>query len=180
MRRHWTFASAMLGMISAAFADPAPLEPSSFSANAQFSVDSGAVSSASAAVATIEARNLAPGYSWLRIYFYSGPLSKEDIAGAMNGKVNSRWNGVIQLTVDKDLKITQVDMSIPGHGCTIAPFEQEVRAFPQEYRFDGQNLILKSKGSYVCDMKFMGIPNQKFEWNIDLTVPVFEKVKSRK
>lgn len=51
MWRHWTFATAVLCIISTAFADPIPLDPSSFETNAQLSVDSGAVSSASAAVA---------------------------------------------------------------------------------------------------------------------------------
>ena len=68
-------------------------------------------------------------------------------------------------------------MSVPGHACTIAPYEQDVKTFLQEYRFDGKKLRLKSKGSYVCDMKFMGIPNPKFGWEVDLNTEVFEKVK---
>jgi hypothetical protein len=47
----------------------------------------------------------------------------------------------------------------------------------QDYQFDGKNLKLKSKGSYVCDMKFMGIPNPKFGWEIDLNTVVYEKVR---
>ena len=56
-------------------------------------------------------------------------------------------NGVIQLTVDKDFKVTRVDMAVPGHTCTIAPFEPERKNFLQTYQFDGKNLKLKSKGS---------------------------------
>jgi hypothetical protein len=88
-------------------------------------------------------------------------------------------NAVIQLTVDKDSKVTQVDMAVPGHTCTIAPFEDEVKSLLQSYRFDGKNLKLKSKGSHVCDMKFLEIPNQKFGWNIDLSIPVFEKMSAQ-
>jgi hypothetical protein len=88
---------------------------------------------------------------------------------------NSR--AVIQLSVDKDSKVWQVDMSIPGHTCTVAPFEPDVKAFFEDYQFDGKKLRLQSKGSYVCDMKFMGNPNPKFNWEIDLNTTVFEKVK---
>lgn len=152
--------------------------------------------SLSSAVATIEPRTGAPGYSWVRIHFYSFPLTAEDVAGAMNGDVSSlekKWikmagnppeynksNAVVQLTVDKDWKVWQVDMSIPGHACTIAPFENDVKSFLQSYEFDGKHLKLKSKGSYVCDMKFMGIPNQNFGWDIDVNLPVFEKAKPKK
>ena len=83
----------------------------------------------------------------------------------------------IQLSVDQNSKVWQVDMSVPGHGCTIAPFEPDVKAFLQDYQFDGNNLKLKSKGSYVCDMKSLGIPDQKFTWDIDLHAAVYKKVK---
>ena len=40
----------------------------------------------------------------------------------------------------------RVDMAVPGRTCTIAPFEKDVKSFLQDYRFDGKNLRLKSKG----------------------------------
>ncbi len=92
--------------------------------------------SLSGAVATIEARPNTPGYSWVRINFYSFPLTAEDVVGAVNGDIESldrKWNkkasnpqdynnshAVLQLSVDRDLKVWQVDMSVPGHTCTIA------------------------------------------------------------
>ena len=149
--------------------------------------------SLSTAIATIEPRLGAPGYSWLRISFYSFPVAADDIAGIVKGDTSSMdkkrskmagnskdYNNAyafIQLSVDQNSKVWQVDMSVPGHGCTVASFEQEVKNFLQDYRFDGKNLRLKSKGSYVCDMKFMGIPNQKFGWEMDLNTEVFQKVK---
>jgi len=175
-----------------ALSGPAPVDPNSFHTNANFSVDNNAMS-LSSAVATIEPRLGAPGYSWIRISFYSFPVTTDDIAGIMKGDAGSmdkKWNkkasnpkdynnsyAVIQLSVDKNSKVWQVDMSVPGHSCTIAPFEQDVKTFLQDYQFDGKNLKLKSKGSYVCDMKFMGIPNPKFGWEIDLNTVVYEKVK---
>ena len=112
--------------------------------------------SLSTAVATIEPRLGAPGYSWLRIYFYSFPVAADDLAGILKGDTGSmdkKWNSkasnpkdynnsraVIQLSVDKSSKVWQVDMSVPGHTCTIAPFEQDVKTFLQSYEFDGKNL----------------------------------------
>jgi hypothetical protein len=190
MRYSWLCAAVMFFIVGIALADPIPLDPSSFNTSAKFSVDNH-VMSLSSAVATIQARPSAPGYSWLRINFYSFPLTAEDIAGAMHGNTESmdrKWNrkannpkdysnsyAEIQLSVDKNSKVWQVDMSIPGHTCTIAPLEPDVKNFLQNYQFDGKNLRLKSRGSYVCDMKFMGIPNQTFGWDIDLNIPVFEK-----
>jgi hypothetical protein len=168
------------------------VDPNSFHTSASFSVDNN-VMSLSSAVATIEPRLGAPGYSWLRISFYSFPVTADDIAGVMKGDTSSmdkKWNqkashpkeynsshATVQLSVDQSSKVWQVDMSVPGHACTIAPFEPDVKTFLQTYRFDGKNLRLRSKGSYICDMKFMGIPNQKFGWDIDLNTAVFEKVK---
>jgi hypothetical protein len=115
----------------------------------------------------------------------------EDIPGAVNGNVQSihkKWNNrasnpsdyntsnaFIRLSVHSSFKVWQVDMALPGHTCAVAPFEQDVRNFLQTYQFDGKKLKLKSKGSYVCDMKFMAIANQIFGWDIDLNIPVFEK-----
>ena len=182
---------AMIFIISPLFAFPAAIDPRAFDTTAKFSVDRN-VLSLSTGIATIEPRQGAPGYTWLRIGIYSFPVTAEDIPGVMNGNIESmdrKWkkkasnpsdyntaNAVIQLSVDGNFKIGQVDMAVPGHTCTIAPFEQDVRSFLQDYQFDGKRLKLKSKGSYVCDMKFMGIANQTFGWEIDLDTPVFEKL----
>ena len=192
LRYLWFFAVLVLCVAMPVFSGPASIDPNSFHTSANFSVDNNAMS-LSTAVATIEPRLGAPGYSWLRISFYSFPVAVDDIAGILKGDTGSmdkKWNkkasdpkdynisnAVIQFSVDKNLKVWQVDMSVPGHSCTIAPFEPDVKNFLQDYQFDGKNLRLKSKGSYVCDMKFMGIPNQKFAWDIDLNTAVFEKVK---
>jgi hypothetical protein len=188
----WFFAALVLCAAAPVLSGPSSVDPNSFHTNAKFSVDNEAMS-LSTAVATIEPRPGAPGYSWLRIYFYSFPVATDDMPAVMRGDASSmdrKWNkkasnpndydtsrAVVQLSVDKDSKVWQVDMSIPGHTCTVAPFESDVKAFLQDYRFDGKNLRLKSKGSYVCDMKFMGNPNPKFSWEIDLNTTVFEKAK---
>jgi hypothetical protein len=192
MRSLIFFSVLVISAAGPALSGPASVDPNSFHTNANFSVDNDAMS-LSTAIATIEPRLGAPGYSWLRISFYSFPVAADDIAGILKGDTssmdkkrnkmagnsmdNNNSYAFIQLSVDQNSKVWQVDMSVPGHGCTVAPFEQEVKNFLQDYRFDGKNLRLKSKGSYVCDMKFMGIPNQKFGWEMDLNTEVFQKVK---
>jgi hypothetical protein len=192
MRYLWFFTALILCAAGPALSSPATVDPNSFHTSANFSVENDAMS-LSTAVAKIELRLGAPGYSWLRIYFYSFPVASDDIAGILKGdpgSMDKKWNSkasnpkdynnsraVLQLSVDKDSKVWQVDMSVPGLACTIAPFEQDVKAFLQNYQFDGKNLRLKSKGSYVCDVKFMGNPHPKFGWDIDLNTAVFEKVK---
>lgn len=192
MRYLSLFVALVLCAAGEVLSGPLSIDPNSFHTNANFSVNENAMS-LSTAVATIVPRPGAPGYSWLRIYFYSFPVAADDMAGVLKGDTGSmdkKWNrmasnpkdynnsrAVIQLSVDKDAKVWQVDMSIPGYTCTIAPFEQDVRNFLQEYRFDGKKLRLKSKGSYTCDMKFAGNANPKFGWDIDLNAAVFEKVK---
>ena len=195
MRRVCYMAGIVFCVLGVAAGHPPPLDASSFRTNAEFSVDD-TILTLSSAVATIEPRSNAPGYSWLRITFYSFLLTAEDVAAVAKGDIEplertwsrttndaKKYNtshAVIQLSVDKAFKVWQVDMSVPGHTCTIAPYEQDVRSFLQDYGFDGKRLRLRSKGSYVCDMKSLGIPDQKFGWQIDLNVPVFEKVNAER
>jgi hypothetical protein len=194
VRYFWPFVAGLLCLPLPASARPTPIDPGTFETNATFSVDN-RLSTLSTAIATIEARRNAPGYSWLRINFYSFPPTTEDLTGVLEEKVESRdkkrmkkasnaqdgssSNAVIQLSVDKQLRVWQVDMALPGHTCTIAPLEGDVKKFLQNYQFDGKNLKLRSKCSYVCDMKFMGILNQTFGWDMDVSIPVFEKVNAK-
>jgi hypothetical protein len=190
MRYLCFLAAAIICLISPVLADPAP-QSQNFNTNASLSVDNAALT-LSSAVAIAEARNFPAGYSWVRIHFYAFPLTPDDIAAARTGNVQSldskanknsfdpkthtSSHGTIQLSVDGDFKVWQVDMSIPGHGCTIAPFEKDVQSFLQTYHYDGKNLRLKSKGSYVCDLKAVGAGEKTYKWDIDVTLPVFEKL----
>jgi len=194
MRNHWLFATVVACSIIPTSADPAP-QNSKFHTNANLSVDNTALT-LSSAVAITEARKYPAGYSWVRIHFYPFPLTSVDIAAAKTGnvdsldkkvnnnsfdpKVHTNSYGVMQLSVDKDFKVWQVDMSIPGHACTIAPFEKDVQSFLQTYHYDGKNLRLKSKGTYICDLKAVGAGDQTYKWDIDVTLPVFEKLSLKK
>lgn len=194
MRCTWLLIAAMICLISPALLNPAP-QNQTLHTNANLSVDNTALT-LSSAVAISEARKYPAGYSWVRIHFYPFPLTSDDIAAAKSGdvqpldkkvnnnsydpKVRTNSFGVIQLSVDKDFKVWQVDMSIPGHACTIAPFEKDVQSFLQTYHYDGKNLRLKSKGSFVCDLKAVGAGEKSYKWDIDVTLPVFQKPPTQK
>jgi hypothetical protein len=182
---------ALLAIIAIGVAAaPAGPDPAVFRTLARFSVGNTAMT-LSSVVAVMEPSRLAAGYSWVRISFYAFPFTAEDIAGASSGSTDSlqrRWNqlavnpalyrtsyAAIQLSVDRDFKVWQVDMAVPGHSCTIAPFEADVRRFIQTYQADAKRLRLKSAGSYVCDMKSVGQANETFSWDLDVNLPVFEK-----
>ena len=181
MRYLWIFTPLVLCLAGPVLSGAVSIDPNSFHTHANFSVGTDAMS-LTTAVATIEPRLGAPGYSWVRIYFYSFPVAEDDMAGIVKGdtaSMDKKWNSkasnpkdynasraVVQLSVDKSFIVWQVDMSIPGYTCTIAPFEPDVKNFLQTYQFDGKSLRLKSKGSYTCDMKFMGNANPKFGWDI--------------
>jgi hypothetical protein len=189
MRYFSCLAAVVCCAAAVGFGGTGSVDPSSFKTNARFSVDKTAMS-LSTAVATVEPRAGAPGYSWLRIYFYSFPVAPGDLASIVNGNVEpleKKWekradrpadyntsHAVIQLSMDSAFKVWQVDMSIPGSGCTIAPSEEEVKKFLQEYHFDGKTLRLRSKAAYVCQMK----PPRTFRWDINLDIPVFSKAAS--
>lgn len=193
MRRLCLTLTALFCIIGSALAISAAIEPGAFSTTAKFSVNEIRMA-LSTAVATIEPHPRSSGYYWVRISFYSFPLTADDIAGVMKGSTDSmekkrrgmaskQYNNShagIQLSVDKSYKVWQVDMSLPGHTCTIAYSESGIREFLQDYQFDGKNLTLKSKGSYVCDMKSVGMSDDSLGWDIDVHIPVFAVVRAAK
>jgi hypothetical protein len=174
---------------------------SPFDTHAKFSLDNGAAegkcclpahltSSLSSAVATIEPPKGPMRYSWVEINFYSFSFTRQDVAAARSGNtelLNKKWKAMddpqafnqgwasIQLALDAQLRIQQVNMLVPGYSCTVAILERDLTNFVQEYKFDGNTLRLKSKGSYLCDMKAQGLGTPKFGWDVDLTTTVFAK-----
>ena len=143
---------------------------------ARFSVD-GAVTTASTTVATIEPRSAAPGYSWLRVYFYSAPLPVADARQAAEGRIDAvktRWSAVLQMTLDSAAHVWQIDLALPGHTCTIAESDREAARVLQDFQFDGQHVRMKAAGSHVCDVPSLGLPRQTFAWAVDIASPVVE------
>ena len=169
--------------------DKLPAEP--FATEAKFSVGNDVLQMKSA-IATVEPRLGAPGYSWVRIYFYSFLPDSDDIAEIRSGSTASmdkkvsglsgkdviaynHSNAVIQLTVDKDYKVWQMDMSVPGHTCTIAPYDADVKKIVQSYKIDGKSISLKSHGSYLCDMSMVKLPNVANTLDVDINEPLIAK-----
>ena len=143
----------------------------------RFGVD-GKTTSPSTMVATIQPRTAAPGYSWLRIYFYSSSLTASERANATKGDVESirtGWAAVLQLTLDKNATVWQIDLSLPGHTCTIAASDRDAKNVLQEFHFDGTRLRVKGKGFHDCDLTSLRIPNQRFEWDMNFETSVITK-----
>jgi hypothetical protein len=187
--------SALIGVVlssaaAATAAAQAPLTPSSFSTHAEFSIDK-FPSSFITAVATLEPLNIAPGYSRIWITFFPFPMTPDDVAAASKGsiatlearrakmstrpEVYNRNYAALVLTFDKDHKLSNVNMAVPGHTCTIAWKPAEIERFAPGMQFDANRLKLASKGSYACDMVSIGAGIQVFHWNVDLDIPVFPK-----
>jgi len=153
-----------------------------FNTRATFVVDRDSLSLITV-IATVEPSRTAPGHSWVRVYFYAFPPDTIDAVLATRGSVASmdrKWQStsvdpreynrsraVLQLTVDNDDKVSQVDLSVPGHACTVASTPQELNAFAQRYAFDGKQLSLAAKGAYVC-----GSGKQTVAWSVEVDTPV--------
>ena len=140
---------------------------------AKFGVD-GVTNTPSTIVATIEPRMGAPGYSWLRVYFYPS-LAAGERAHAAKGQVESirtAWDAVLGFTVDKTSTVWQVDLSLPGYTCTIADSDSSARKAFQEFLFDGRRVRLKGQGTFACVIGSSGAPRRTFEWEVDFETPV--------
>ena len=80
MVRYLLFFTALVLCAGASvYSRPAAFDPNSFHTDAKFSVNDVAMS-LSTAIATVEPRRGAPGYSWLRITFYSFPCRPRTIS----------------------------------------------------------------------------------------------------
>jgi hypothetical protein len=139
----------------------------------------GTTGASSTVVVTVEPRSGAPGYAWLRVYFYPAPLTPPDKTAAEQGRIaaiKAKWNGVLQVTVANST-IWQIDLSVPGHTCTIADSDRDARKLVTTFQFVNRHLRLVSRGSHVCDMKSLGIPNQTFTWDVDVDAAVIDASK---
>lgn len=168
MRFPWT--STLLAAVAIGSAQPA-----------KFSVD-GVARTPATIVATIQPRTAAPGYSWLRVYFYSSSLPASEHENAADRRVASiptDWTAALQFTVDKNSTVWQIDLSLPGHTCTIAESDRDARYALQEFEYRDGHLRVRGKGFHVCDMTSLGIPNQRFEWDVDFETAVIGTASPR-
>ena len=132
-------------------------------------------------LATVEPRAGTPGYRWLRIYFYSSELTPSQRVMAASGRDEETlrsWAAIMQLTVDDEATVSQIDLAVPGHMCTVVQTDSDATKALQDFQFNGRYLTLRSKAYSVCDLKLLGSPNPTFEWDVEFNTPVIAR-KSR-
>lgn len=134
-------------------------------------------------VATIQKHPLWPKYQWLKLDFYSFPLTEQDLTSAKSGDDNSiamrrynssdvkhynNSNATVILSIDETSKqIGQVDIAVPGHTCTIAVLPEEIKLFSDNYSLENNHIKIKSQGSNKC-----ATLDTKFSWDFNVDAPV--------
>ncbi len=150
-------------------------------------------------VAMIGPDPLETGGKEIEIHFFSFPLAALDKAHAREGKLvplikksdeiqNQRakskapYNGggwaEVRLGVDKNLRLDAMRVTVPGY--TILLGGPDLQKFIADYRFDGKELRLKSKGSHRVDHMPAGVASFTLNWDVQLGVPVFAKAKAER
>ena len=145
------------------------------------------------AISAIEKHPLySPEWSRLVIRFYPFELDGDDIKNITLDKlelirkkryiyteyntelVNSTiYNNYAELylNIDRQFKVGQIDISVPGYSCTVAYTQKDIDDFLQEFKLDVDTVNLSSKGSAVCPRNFKNI---SFSWDIELNGLVFD------
>jgi hypothetical protein len=147
-------------------------------AAARFDVD-GDTTAPSTILATIEPKAGAPEDKWIRIYFYSSESTapQQTLIAATPDHVRN-WAAILQLTVGANATVSQIDLALPGHVCTVAQSGSDAARAIQTFEFDGQSMRLKTNAFSVCDLKLLGIPNPTFSWNVDIDTPLVARPSS--
>ena len=139
------------------------------------------------------------GSEEIEIHFFSFPLTALDKTHAREGKLaplikksdaiqNQRvksgapYNGggwaEVRLGVDKNLRLDAMRVTVPGYSIFLAG--PDLPKFIADYRFNGKELRLKSKGSDRLDHMPAGVASFTLTWDVQLTVPVFAKAKAER
>lgn len=118
----------------------------------------------------------------LEILFFNKLLTQEDLLGQNEKDLEKGFDAAMILFLDKDNKISQVNMTcvVPGNSVadTVASSQEDFNKFFSDYSYDGNRLKLKSKGSFNESEIFKNAPNPlSFTWNVDLDIPVLNKLK---
>ena len=115
----------------------------------------------------------------LEIQFFTKPITDAARADILeNGAQEMRRSdhAALVLFLDKNHQIWQVNLSYVVPGTTVARTvawkPEDLRQF-SNYKFDGKRLLLKSKGLY----NESGEERLKLSWEVDLNLPVFERIK---
>lgn len=134
-------------------------------------------------VATVEPRSDAPGFAWIRMYFYSlelTPIQRQLAAMGRASTLLRNWEAILQVTVAPDGTVSAMDLALPGRPCAVVQTRRDVMRAVQEFHFDGSRLQMKSKAFSICDLSVDGVPSQRFEWDVTLDTPVVARASNLK
>lgn len=167
--------------------EPAP-SPETFRTAARFSVDSD-VLRLRTAVAFAEPHARFNTFSWVRIYFYAFDLTAADVSGVSHGTTDglerrrmqpspggpdlNHSRAALHFLLDKDSKLSNASLEVPGLTCTIVVEASAAPAAVQTFRFDGRQLQVKAKGATVCDLTAIKGGKRPISWDVDVNIPAF-------
>jgi hypothetical protein len=182
-------AAALAGVMSASAAGQvsAP-SPQTFRTSARFSVDSDELR-LKAAVALSEPHAHFGTFSWVRVYFYAFDLTAADVSSLSHGSVDglerrrmqlssggpdlNHSRAVLHLLIDKDSKLSNASLEVPGLTCTIMVDASTAASAVQTYQNDGRQLQVKAKGASVCDLTAVKGGRRPITWDVDVNIPIF-------
>jgi hypothetical protein len=173
--------------VSVVAQEPAPA-PETFHTAARFSVDSD-VLRLRTAVAFAEPHARVNTFSWIRLYFYAFDLSAADVSGLSRGSTDglerrrmlpspggpdmNHSRAALHFLLDKDWKLSNASLEVPGLTCTIVVEASTAAAAVQTFRFDGRQLQVKAKGATVCDLTAIKGGKRPISWDVDVSIPAF-------
>jgi len=121
----------------------------------------------------------------LKILFYPEPISAEVQRDVLNNDaraVGKKDHVYLVLFIDKNDQIWQVNLTsvLPGQTLAraIAWKPEELKRIASAYSYDGKRLKYKDTGSYHDD-RWEKNP-ATIEWSVDLDIPVFESLSTKK
>jgi hypothetical protein len=130
--------------------EPAPA-PETFHTAARFSVDSDVLRFRTA-VAFTEPHARDNTSSWIRIYFYAFDLTAADVIGLSHGTMDglelhrkqpspggpdvNHSRAALHFLLDKDSKLSNASLEVPGLTCTIVVEASTATTAVQTFRFD--------------------------------------------
>ena len=142
------------------------------------------------AVAIASAHPNAGHYSTLAIYFYAFAVAPAQLAAVSStGRIDvlearreqqkpgepdrNHSRAVLNLLLDRNARLTNASLEVPGLTCTIVVDEPSAPDAIQLYENDGHHVRIHARGTKTCDMTNIGGGKHPMSWDVDATVPVF-------
>ena len=183
--------AALAGCVGISVLAQQPLAtPQTLHTTAHFSVDAD-VLSLQTAVAISQPHARFKEFSWLQIYFYAFPLTADDVAALSTGSIAAlehkrtqaaaggpdpnHSRAVLHLLLDKDSKLSNASLEVPGLTCTIVEEPATAKNAVQTYQFDGKQLQVDARGASVCDQMSVSGGKRMMSWEVGVNIPVFAR-----